>query len=350
MSTSNGTMIAAVLYGAGDLRVEEVPKPHAGPGEVLLRVERCGICGTDLHIMRGDFPAPNLPLIIGHEFAGTIEAVGAGVTHVGPGVKATADINIACGVCYFCRRGNKLFCPQVRQLGVHDPGGMAEYVVAPAANVYPLPKAMPLEHAAYIEPLACTVHGQDRIGIRTGETIAVIGGGPMGLAHTALAKMRGAAHVLVSEPDAGRRERATRLGADVTIDPSAGEAVERVLELTEGRGADVVIEAVGSVRTYEDAFRMVRRGGRLLAYGAAPQDASISVKPFEIYAKELTVVGSYAGTYETWPAAIELISSGRFDPGLIVDSVRPLSEVGDAIAGLAGDKSVVKVHVQVAAS
>lgn len=346
----NGTMLAAVLHGAGDLRVEEVRKPQAGPGEVLLKVERCGICGTDLHIMRGDFPAPNLPLIIGHEFAGTVEAVGAGVTHVTPGTKATIDINIACGVCHFCRIGNKLFCPQVRQLGVHDAGGMAEYVVAPAANVYPLPEAMPLAHAAYVEPLACTVHGQDRIGIRTGETIAVIGGGPMGLAHTALGKMRGATRVILSEPDAGRRNRATELGADVTIDPSAANAVEQVLELTDGRGADVVIEAVGSVPTYEDAFRMVRRGGRLLAYGAAPQDAAISVKPFDVYAKELTIVGSYAGTYETWPAAIELIASGRFNPDLIVDSVRPLVEVGDAIEGLATDKSVVKVHVQVAAS
>lgn len=171
MST-NGTMLAAVLHKAGDLRVEEVARPKPGPGEVLLQVERCGICGTDLHILRGDFPAPNLPLIIGHEFAGTVAAVGAGVTHVAPGDKATADINIACGVCHFCRIGNKLFCPQVRQLGVHDAGGMAEFVVAPALNVYPLPESMPLEHAAYIEPLACTIHGQDRIGIRTGETIA----------------------------------------------------------------------------------------------------------------------------------------------------------------------------------
>jgi 2-desacetyl-2-hydroxyethyl bacteriochlorophyllide A dehydrogenase len=341
-------MVAAVLHEPGDLRVEEVRKPQAGPGEVLLRVERCGICGTDLHILSGNFPAPNLPLIIGHEFAGTVEAVGAGVSHVGPGTKATVDINIACGVCYFCRVGNKLFCPQVRQLGVHDSGGLAEYVVAPAQNVYPLPAAMPLEHAAYIEPLACTVHGQDRIGIRPGETIAVVGGGPMGLAHTALAKLRGAGRVIVSELDAGRRERATRLGADEVIDPGATDAVEQVLELTDGRGADVVIEAVGSVRTYEDAFRMVRRGGRLLAYGAAPPDAAISVKPFDVYSKELTIVGSYAGTYETWPTAIELISSGRFDPSLIVDSVRPLNEVKDAIEGLATDKSVVKVHVQVA--
>lgn len=348
--SGNGTMLAAVLHKANDLRVEEVRKPEPGPGEVLLRVERCGICGTDLHILRGDFPAPNLPLIIGHEFAGSVAEVGAGVAHVAPGDKATVDINIACGVCHFCRIGSKLFCPHVRQLGVHDAGGLAEYVVAPATNVYPLPATMPLAHAAYVEPLACTIHGQDRIGIRTGETIAVIGGGPMGLAHTALAKMRGAARVIVSEPDAGRRARAERLGADETVDPTAMDPVAKVLDFTDGRGADVVIEAVGSTRTYEQAFEMVRRGGRLLAYGAASPDDTISVKPFDIYAKELTIVGSYAGTYETWPAAIALIANGRFDPDQIVDSVRPLTEVREAIEGLAGSTSVVKVHVQVAAS
>lgn len=350
MTTPNDTMLAAVLHKAGDLRVEEVRTPKPGPGEVLLQVERCGICGTDLHIVRGDFPAPNLPLIIGHEFAGYVVAVGEGVTTVAPGTKATVDINIACGACHFCRIGQKLFCPSVRQLGVHDAGGLAEYVVAPAVNVYPLPGSMPIEYAAYIEPLACTVHGQHRIGIRSGETVAIIGGGPMGLAHTALAKLHGAARVLLSEPDPGRRERAVKLGADETIDPFATDAVEQVLELTDGRGADVVIEAVGSVPTYEQAFAMVRRGGRLLAYGAAPQNAAIQVKPFDIYAKELTIVGSYAGTYDTWPAAIELLANGRFDPSLIVDSVRPLSEVKEAIEGLAGGTSVVKVHVQVAAA
>lgn len=339
-------MQAAVFYGPDDLRVEEVQRPSAGPGEVLLQVERCGICGTDSHIVRGHFPAPNLPLIIGHEFSGTVVELGAGVSHVEPGDRATADINIACGTCYFCRRGNKLFCPHVRQLGVHDAGGMAEFVVAPAGNVYKLPDSMPFDHAAFIEPLACAIHGQDRIGVGVGETVLIIGAGPMGLAHVAMSRLHGAAQIIVSEPDAGRRERATALGADVTVDPLQG-GLDEVMATTEGRGADVVIEAVGSVRTYTQAFDLVRRGGRLLAYGAAPQDATIEVKPFEIYAKELTIVGSYAGTYETWPKAIELISSGRFDPNTVIDSVRPLADVMQALESLETDKSVVKVQVQI---
>jgi 2-desacetyl-2-hydroxyethyl bacteriochlorophyllide A dehydrogenase len=344
------TMQAAVFHGADDLRVEEVPRPKAGPGEVMLEVARCGICGTDSHIVRGRFPAPNLPLIIGHEFAGTVVEVGAGVQHVQPGDRATADINIACGTCWYCRHNSKLFCPNVRQLGVHDSGGMAEFVVAPASNVYRLPDTMPFDHAAFIEPLACAIHGQDRVGVGVGETVLIIGAGPMGLAHAAMSRLRGASKIIVSEPDAARRAKAHEVGSDVEFDPLGDKGLEPVLEATDGRGADVVIEAVGSVRTYTQAIEMARRGGRVLAYGAAPADATIDVKPFEIYTKELTIVGSYAGTYETWPKAIELIANGRFDPSRIVDSVRPLSEVMEAIESLESDKSVVKVQVQIGAA
>ncbi|MEA2246439.1 MAG: hypothetical protein QOH46_968 [Solirubrobacteraceae bacterium] len=340
------TMQAAVFHGPDDLRVEEVERPTAGPGEILLRVERCGICGTDSHIVRGHFPAPNLPLIIGHEFSGTVVDVGSGVTHVEPGDRATADINIACGTCYFCRHGNKLFCPYVRQLGVHDAGGMAEYVAAPAGNVYKLPDSMPFDHAAFIEPLACAIHGQDRIGVDVGETVLVIGAGPMGLAHVAMSRLHGAAQVIVSEPDPARRERARKLGSDVEVDPLSG-GLDEVMQATGGRGADVVIEAVGSARTYTQAIELARRGGRVLAYGAAPADATIEIRPFEIYSKELTIVGSYAGTYETWPKAIDLISNGRFDPNQLIDSVRSLPDVMAAIESLETDKSVVKVQVQI---
>jgi L-iditol 2-dehydrogenase len=340
------TMQAAVFHGANDLRVEEVPRPTAGPGTVVLEVERCGICGTDSHIVRGRFPAPNLPLIIGHEFAGTVVEVGAGVTHVAEGDRATADINVSCGTCWYCRHNQKLFCPYVRQLGVHDAGGMAEYVLAPGANVYRLPDTLPFDHAAFIEPLACAIHGQDRVGVGVAETVLVIGAGPMGLAHTAMSRLRGASRIIVSEPDAQRRDRALRLGADVAVDPLEG-GLDDVAELTEGRGPDVVIEAVGASATYAQAIELVRRGGRVLAYGAAPPDASIELRPFDVYAKELTIVGSYAGSYETWPKAIDLIASGRFDPSEIVDSVRPLGDVMEAIESLESDKSVVKVQVQI---
>ena len=346
----HSTMRAAVFHGRNQLRCEEVTRPDPKAGEVLIKVSRCGICGTDSHIFRGNFPAPNLPLIIGHEFAGTVAAVGAGVKSVKPGDKATADINIACGTCWFCRHHQKLFCAEVRQLGVHDAGGMADYVVAPAANVYKLPNAMTFEHAAFVEPLACAIHGQERIGVGVGETVLIIGAGPMGLAHAALSRLRGASRVIISEPSETRRARAHAIGSDIEIDPLAENATERLLQATEGRGADVVIEAVGRPATYKQAIELVRRGGRILAYGAAPPDATIDLKPFDIYAKELTIVGSYAGTYTTWPKAIDLIASGRINPSQIVDSVRPLSAVTQSIETMETDKSFVKIQIDLEAA
>jgi 2-desacetyl-2-hydroxyethyl bacteriochlorophyllide A dehydrogenase len=343
------TMRAAVFHGRNQLRVEEVGRPDPKDGEVLIKVSRCGICGTDSHIFRGNFPAPNLPLIIGHEFAGVVAAVGKGVDNVKPGDKATADINIACGVCWYCRHHQKLFCAKVRQLGVHDAGGMAEYVVAPGANVYRLPDSMPFDHAAFIEPLACAVHGQQRIGVGIGETVLIIGAGPMGLAHAALSRLRGAAKVIMSEPSAERRARAHTIGSDVEIDPLSDNGFDQLMQATEGRGADVVIEAVGRPATYQQAIELVRRGGRILAYGAAPPNATIDLKPFDIYAKELTIVGSYAGTYDTWPTAIDLIASGRVNPSQIVDSVRPLDAVTRSIENMETDKSVVKIQIEVEA-
>jgi threonine dehydrogenase-like Zn-dependent dehydrogenase len=230
---------------------------------------------------------------------------------------------------------------------VHDAGALAEFVVAPIQNVYVLPDTISLDAAAYVEPLACAIHGQDRIGIRVGESILIIGGGPMGLAHVALARLQGASKIIVSEPDAHRRGIAKQMGADITVDPLKENLAEILKIATDNIGPDVVIEAVGSIPTYEASVALVRRGGRILAYGAAPQDASMQLRPFDVYAKELTIVGSYAGTYDTWPRAINLIAAGRFNPALIVDTIRPLSEAIEALQSLKTDRSIVKIHIQV---
>lgn len=341
------TMMAVRLHAPEDLRLDEVPVPEPSAGQVLIKVHRCGICGTDLHITKGNFPAPNLPLTLGHEFSGTVAATGPGVDGNLTGDRVVVDINTSCGHCYFCTRGQKLFCPFVSQLGVHSAGGLAEYVLASAGNLHFLPETVSLDTAAYVEPLACAIHGQDRVGIRSGDSVLVIGGGPMGLAHIALARLSGASQVIVSEPNPDRRSLAERMGADHLIDPLTADLSQVLGDLTHGVGPDVVIEAVGSIRTYESAVAVVRRGGRILAYGAAPQDALMSLRPFDIYSKELTIVGSYAGTYDTWPRAIELLAGGRFDPSFIVDSVRPLSQGAQAIRDLEHDRSIVKIHIQI---
>ncbi|MBA2596320.1 MAG: zinc-dependent alcohol dehydrogenase family protein [Chloroflexia bacterium] len=339
-------MKAAMLYGPNDLRVERVPLPEVGAHDVLLHVDMCGICGTDVHILRGSFPAPNLPLIPGHEFAGHVVAVGENVGHIKTGDYVTADINLACGHCYFCRRQQKLFCEQIQQIGVHTHGALAEYVKAPAAAIYQVPEEFSPQQGAYIEPLACAIHGQARAEIQPGSSVVIIGGGPMGLAHIQLAKLKGAAPVIVTEMNAVRLAKAREMGVDHAIDAGAEDAVAAVLALTGGRGADYVIEAVGSIPTYRQAFDMVRRGGTLVAYGAAPSTASMDLKPFDIYSKELTIVGSYAGTYVTWPEAISLIQGGRFNPEDIVTEIAPLDDIVGAIETVEKNKDVIKIQIR----
>lgn len=342
------TMLAAVTYGAEDTRIEEVVIPEIADHEILVAVKRCGICGTDPHIYRGHFPVP-LPLIQGHEFSGEVVKVGAAVKTVGIGDRVTADINISCGKCFFCRMGQKLFCKEIVQIGVHINGAFAEYIKVPESNVYKLPEDMSWEEAAYIEPLACVIRGQDRANITLGSTVAIIGAGPMGLVHAQLAKMNGAARVIISEMNPVRLEKASNLGVDHVIDASKVDPVQAVFDLTEGRGADFVIEAVGAVPTYQQAFQMVRRGGTLVTYGAAPAHAVMEVKPFEIYSKELTIVGSYAGTYETWVKAISLISSKRFNPQDIISKTIPLNQVVEGIKEAMNNKDTIKILVDITA-
>lgn len=237
-------MHAGVLHKPNDLRVEQVSVPAPGLDEVLLKVEVCGICGTDVHILRGHFPVPNLPFIPGHEFAGRVVQLGQGVDNLRIGAHVTADINIGCDQCYYCRHQLRMFCPNLSQIGVHRNGAFAEYVKVPARTLYELPEDMPASHGAYVEPLACAVHGQERAGILPGSTVAIIGGGPMGLVHVQLSRLRGATQIICTELNPARRAKASELGADVVLDPGSEDVVERVHELTEGRGADCVIEAV----------------------------------------------------------------------------------------------------------
>ena len=346
MSTTNDSMRAAVFHGIGDLRVEDAQVPSVGDDEVLVRVELCGICGTDVHILKGTFPPGHAPITLGHEFAGRVADTGARVTGIEVGALVTADIAVSCGACSFCRHGQRLFCADVGQIGVHRDGAFAEYVAVPAALIHPLPSGMTAGQGAYVEPLACVLHGHERAAVTAGSTVVVIGAGPMGLLHVQLARLRGAALVLSSEPHEGRSGLAGRLGADILIDPTADDPVTAVMEATGGRGADVVIEAVGSIPTYRQAFQMVRRGGTLLAFGAAPSGETLEVSPFDIYARELTVLGSYAATYGTYEDAIALIASGRIEVDSAISDVYPLDQMDAAMARLATDRSVVKLHIR----
>ncbi len=339
-------MKAAVTYATQNLKIETVPVPEIKENEVLIKVKACGICGTDPHIYNGHFPAPK-PLIQGHEFAGEVVKVGSSVTSVAVGDRVTADINISCGNCYYCRTGQKLFCENIAQLGVHINGAFAEYVKAPESNVYQLPEGMTWEEGAYIEPLACVIRGQERANVTMGDIVAIIGAGPMGLAHAIMAKLNGASKVILSEMNKTRLQKAKDLGVDFVVDASEKDPVQEVYNLTDGRGADVVFEVVGAIPTYQQALKMVRKGGTLVAYGAAPADKVMEIAPFDIFSKELTIVGSYAGTYGTWVKAIQLISSKRFNPKDIFSKTITLDHLEEGIKEADKNKDTIKILVNI---
>jgi 2-desacetyl-2-hydroxyethyl bacteriochlorophyllide A dehydrogenase len=341
----NTTMQAYVLHGKEDMRLETVPVPEISANEVLIKVKACAICGTDPHIYERRFPSP-LPLILGHEFSGEVAKVGANVKFVIPGDRVTADINITCGTCYYCRIGKKLHCENITQLGVHVNGAFAEYVKVPEANVYKLPEEITWINGAYIEPLACAISGQDRAGIQFGDTVTIIGAGPMGLAHSLLANLKGAGKVIITEVNPSRIQKAKEMGIDVVVDASIEDPVDIIKRETNGRGADVVIEAVGSAFTYSQVFKLVRKGGTILVFGAAPADVTIPVSPFEIYSKELKIVSTYAGTYDTFVKAINLLATNRFDPSPIITSVIDFDHVIEGIENAEHNKNILKSVVK----
>lgn len=316
-------MKALVLYGVGDLRVEEVSKPLPLSGEVIIRVEACGICGTDLHFYKGEWRVKT-PLIPGHEFSGVVEEVGPGVEGLEEGMHVVAEPNITCGRCYYCRmKFRNFYCPNIKAIGVDVDGAFAEYVKVPAKNVYVIPRGMPFEEAALIEPIACCLRGLDNVGIKLGDNVAVVGVGPIGLLMLQLARMWGAVKVYAVDLVEERLSLAKRLGADMTVNASEEDPVEAILSDTNGIGVDVAIEAAGSAKAMDTAVKLARRGGGVLIFGVAPQEEEWLLRPFELYEKELTIVASYRSPY-TFQRAVRIASSGRVLLSPIISHIAPL--------------------------
>lgn len=298
-------MKCVVYHGPGNVRCEERVARHPGPGEVLLRVMAAGLCGTDRHIYHGEYDAAP-PVVIGHEFAGQVVALGEERLGLSVGDRVTIDPARPCGVCRPCRRGAYHNCQDRRALGVHLDGGFAEYCVAPARQCLALPEGISYAEGAIMEPLACCVHGIDRAEVVAGDVVAVIGAGAIGLMMLQLARLRGAARVMVSEPNAARRAMALELGADEAFDPRQGDPLASDGPLAEG--ADVVIEAVGAAATARQAVAWAAPGGRVLWFGVASPGEVVPVEPNLVFAKELTLLGARLSPF-THARAVDLVAS-----------------------------------------
>ncbi|MDI7276246.1 MAG: zinc-dependent alcohol dehydrogenase family protein [Anaerolineae bacterium] len=334
-------MKAVVFGGAGDVRLEERPRPQVAPGQVLVRVRACGVCGTDRHIRDGEFPAAE-GVVLGHEFAGEVVEVGAGVRDLAPGQRVAVDPNIACGICRPCRAGKVHLCEGLTAVGVNYDGGFAEYSVVPRAQLHPFAGSLDWAEAAMAEPLACCLHGIDLAGVLAGQTVLVIGGGAIGQMHAQLARLSGAGRVALSDPIPRRRELARQLGVDAVLDPSA-QAVDQMRAALDG-GADVVIEAVGSPATAEQSIALAAPGGTVIWFGVAAPKARSTISPYDIYRREITVRGSFVNPF-THQRALALLESGRLQVAPLITRRVELADLPQVLAAPPGDD--VKVMAMV---
>ncbi|MFZ5830579.1 MAG: zinc-dependent alcohol dehydrogenase [Planctomycetota bacterium] len=339
------TMRAAVVERPGAMAYRSMPLPDIGDDEVLIQVKYTGICGTDWSIFTGKYSADRLPLIAGHEFSGVVAAVGKRARGLAAGDRVTADINMSCGTCFYCRKGQKLMCPEFTQLGIHTHGTYAEYVKAPWQQLHKLPDNLSFLEGAFIEPLSCVIHSAKAMQVELGASVAVIGCG-LGVLHAALARYRGAAPVIVLGDNTKRLEVARRLGADYALDVrQLDDPVEEVRKLTGGRGADYVIEAVGTPATYEQALSMMRPGGTLAAFGITGVDDVVRMRPFDLVLGEKRITGSCAGVGNDWTDAITLLAHQRLDVKALFSMIVPLEELRDALERLRSDPNLIKVFV-----
>jgi threonine dehydrogenase-like Zn-dependent dehydrogenase len=313
-------MRGAVYEGDGRLVVREVADPSPAAGEVLVEVEACGICGSDVQIISVPPGHPSTPpVIIGHELVGRVRAVGGGVRDVEPGTRVVVDPDPKCGVCTSCRAGRPANCTNIVALGVHRDGALARYVTAPAGSVYPISEDVPAELAVLVEPLACVVNGTNRAGIRPGERAVVFGAGAIGCLFIAVLRASGAGRIVAVEPSPARAPVARAMGADEVVTPEAWAATGATLL---PGGADVVVDAVGSV--LPEAIGAAAMGARVIVFGMNA-NARPAVHQVEIVEKGLTILGSYISNF-TFPAAIRMVESGQLALAPMITAIVPLEE------------------------
>ena len=341
------TMQAAYLVEPGRFELREVPIPRPGPGEAVIRIDRCGICGTDIHIFHGTYSADKLPLIPGHEFTGTVAELGEGEDRLQIGARVVVDTNIGCGTCYWCRRNEILNCPSMAQMGIHIDGGFAEYLKVPARLVIPASGQTPPEVLALTEPLACVVRCARKSQVTFGQSVVILGAGPIGNLHVQLMRTIGAAPIIVTDLSAERAQMARDCGADISVtDPSVLR--ETVLDATEGRGADVVIESVGHPALYAEAQKLIRSGGHIAVFGLTGEGETLGLDILTTILRENSVKGSVAGMGQDMHDALTLLTHGRIDTAPFIGADYPLTRIQEAFDTFADRPGDLKTQITMA--
>ena len=337
-------MKAILFKKKGEYSLEEVPVPGLESKEVLIKVNSCGICGTDVHIYEGNFPA-NFPLIPGHEFSGIIEDKGKDVKNLKIGDHVTVNPNLPCGKCDQCRVGNENLCIDLLNLGVRLNGGFAEYVKAKNSLVYKLPDEVDLESASLTEPLSCCIHGIDLAQIKPGECVLVTGCGPIGLLMIQLAKICGAAKIVATDPIEKRRKLALSLGADLSLNPNDVNNIQEAIGNFLSGKPEVVVECVGKSSTQEESIKLVKPGGRVIWFGVANPDDEIKINPYYVYKNEITIKGSFVNPYTT-KRAVRLLSEKRIRLKELISHRFSLEDFDKAMMTHMKDPDRIKVVVK----
>ena len=329
-------MKAVVIEEPNRVGIKEIADPAPLPGEAVVKVEACGICGTDIHVLRGEFAPTQYPIVPGHEFCGEVVAIGGDVRNVVVGDFVAVDPSLFCGRCRQCRAGRFNLCENWNAIGVGSVNGAsAEFVAVPSANAFRLPSDLPRHYGALVEPLSCAVHGLDMVDVKVAEDYLIYGAGTMGLLLAQLAKDAGASRVEMVERNPKRHELARRLAAD-RVAVSADE-------LDRPQGWDVVIDATGVVPAIEDGIRRVARGGTFLMFGVANADATATFSPFRVYNDEIKIIGSMA-VLHSFERALTLLAKGVVDCKAMITNRFKLDDYQTAIDTFLGG-SGLKVQV-----
>jgi L-iditol 2-dehydrogenase len=341
-------MKAAMLYGVKDLRIEDVAKPTVDGGEVLVKVKAATTCGTDLKIFQRGYVEKviRLPTVFGHEWAGEVVEASEGLDWPTRGMRVRAGNSAPCLRCAMCQKGKYNLCENMIWLW----GAYAEYIKVPPrmvlVNMQEIPAHVSFEEAAITEPLACVLHGVEEAEVKLGDTVAVIGAGPIGLLHLLVARKIGAGKVIMIDLVEERLQFAEKLGADETINVGKVDSMEEVKRLTSGYGADVVIEAIGLPATWEQALRLVRKGGTVLEFGGCPPGTEIKLNAEQLHYGEVTVMGTFHTTPLHFRKALNLIASKTINVKPLTTKKMKLENIKEAFELLATSKTEIKIAIE----
>lgn len=343
-------MKAAILRAPNVLEVADMATPQAGPGELILSIRAATVCGTDLRILSGKkTKGIRFPSVIGHEFSGVVVEAGAGVTGFSTGDRVCMDPVVPCRACAYCKAGLENVCQNRQAMGYEFDGAFAQYIRIPAialqaGNVFKMPEGMSFEAAALSEPLACCINGQKNAQVGLGDSVVILGAGPIGLMHAALAKAAGARQVIISEPSAARRQAALERGVSYACDPTQENLLDLVKQKTEGLGADVVILAIGVPALANEALNLVRKGGRVNLFAGFSQGDMSSIDVNLIHYNEITVTGASALSRSGYELALNMLSTGQIDATSLITH---RYGVDDSLAAFAAAASGAAIKVAI---